>query len=367
MFGWSDGHGGVFHYRIKEPLRGLRLLGHEAKTGSALQLKLADAYDTILVRALHNPHESRGWLALAQQGKHLLVYDLDDDVWAWHPTSPSAQYWNEQRRLQVEINVQVADLVTTPSPRLGRLLSQLNPNVAVLPNTVPRWLTSISQPRRDRFVMGWEGAHQHVRDLELIYKPVFRFMLAHPDVDLHLWGPNEFRELPPGLAGRVRCYGWQPDVPSYYRSLSMDVCLAPLESTPFNETKSAIRIQEHSALGIPVIASRSPAYEGFLKNGINGYFASSAPTWEATLERLHRDPALRLQLGAAGRRLAKGWTTEAQAQVRHRIYQEAHNDHASTRAAANTRAGTKPTTARSVRSAYSTTGISTVDPPAGIL
>jgi glycosyltransferase involved in cell wall biosynthesis len=370
IFGWSDGHGGVFHYRIKEPLRGLRLLGCQTQTGSALQLKLADAYDTILVRALHNPHESRGWLALAQQGRHLLVYDLDDDVWAWHPTSESARYWNDQRRLQVEINIQVADVVSTPSPRLGALLAQLNPNVAILPNTVPKWLTSISQPRRDRFVVGWEGAHQHVHDLDLIYKPVFRFMVNHPDVEFHLWGPERdtwlpsiMQWLPPGLAGRVRCYGWQPDVPSYYRSLSMDVCLAPLEPTPFNETKSAIRIQEHSALGIPVIASPGPAYEGFLMDSVNGYFASSQASWEKTLERIYRNPTLGEQLGQNGRRLAKQkWTTEGQAAARRLIYQEAHDERARTRATANARVGAKPARPHATRTP-GTTGITTTHTP----
>ncbi|SRR6266704_1101523 len=371
VYGWSDGHGGVFHYRIKEPLRGLRLLGHQTQTGSALQLKLADAYDTILVRALHNPHESRGWLALAQQGKHLLGYDLDDDIWAWHPSSDSAQYWNDQRRLQAEINIQVADLVTTPSRQLGRLLSQLNPNVAVLPNTVPRWLTSMMQPRRDRFVIGWEGAHQHVHDLELIYKPVFRFMVNHPDVEFYLWGPERhtwlpsiMQWLPPGLAGRIKCHGWQADVPSYYRSLNMDVCLAPLEGTPFNETKSAIRIQEHSALGIPIIGSRSPAHDGFLVDGVNGYFASAPSAWEARLETIYRNPALGKQLGQNGRRLAKRWTTEEQATIRQCILEEAHDERARIRAGANARAGTKPTRPHAARTTGATTGVTTVHSPA---
>src|SRR6266545_2068962 len=290
VFGWSDGHGGVFHYRIKEPLRGLRLLGHQVQTGSALQLKLADVYDTILVRALHNPHESRGWLALAQQGRHLLVYDLDDDVRAWHPTDQSAQYWNEQRRLHAEFHL---------------------------------W-----GPER------------------------------------HTWLPSIMQWLPPGLAGRIRCHGWQADVPSYYRSLSMDVCLAPLEATPFNETKSAIRIQEHSALGIPVLASPSPAHDGYLVDGVNGYLASSPSAWEKALEAVYRNPTLGEQLGQNGRRLAKAWTTEEQATVRQRILEEAHDERSRTRAGANARAGTKPTRPPTARAIGATTGITTVHAPA---
>jgi glycosyltransferase involved in cell wall biosynthesis len=352
IYGWSDGTGGVFHYRIKEPLRGLRQLGHEAYTGQALQLKAADAYDMILVRALHNRHESKAWQALAAQGEHLLVYDLDDEIWAWNPSSSHADYWNDDRRFQAELNIQLADMVTTPSVKLAEVLARLNPNVHVLENTVPKWLTHISQPHRDssKFIIGWEGAHAHIHDLEAVYRPVFRFMFRHPDVELHLWGPDEFADLPPSLAERVKCYGWESDVPTYYRRLAMDVCLAPLEESPFNNTKSAIRVQEHLALGIPVIASPSPAYLGYLQNGRTGYFASSSEAWESALERIYRDPKVGQRLGAAGRRHARGrWTTEVQAPQRQRIYQEALNDRTSTREAANRRAGQAPAAASNAR------------------
>jgi glycosyltransferase involved in cell wall biosynthesis len=323
VFGWSDGQGGVFHYRIKEPLRGLRLRGHRTETGQALQLKTADRHDVILVRALHNPHESKGWMALAEQGNHLLVYDLDDDVWAWHPTTNSYQYWNDQRRLQVEINIQIADLVTTPSIEFARILQNLNPNVKVLPNTVPRWLTSIAPLKRDVFVVGWEGAHQHLRDLQMMMSPLFRFMVRHRDVQLWLWGPDGFADLPPGLADRVKCFPWQSDVPSFYRSLAMDVALAPLEDQPFNETKSAIRVQVHSALGHPIIASSSLAHVGYLQPGVNGFYADREGDWEDCLEALYTDRSLRELLARGGRELAKRhWTTEGNAVHRELLYQD---------------------------------------------
>ncbi len=327
IYGWSDGRGGVFHYRIREPLRGLRLLGHETATGQALTVKQARTYDVILVRALHDPWSSRAWRLLKESNDVLLVYDLDDDIWAWHPNTKAFQYWNRERRLQAELNIQLADLVTTPSYHLAALLEHLNPNVHVLPNTVPKWLTKIgpnSQPP-GVFVIGWEGAAQHLEDLQLIYTPVFRFMLRHPDVHFWLWGPDEFIELPAHLDSRIRCFGWQPDVPSYYRSLCMNIALAPLQEQPFNETKSAIRVQEHSALGIPIIANPSLAYDGFLIHGENGLHANDEFEWELRFEQLYEDSRFRQRLGARGRELAQSWTTEANAQVRARLYQEALN------------------------------------------
>src|SRR6266536_1455064 len=299
VYGWSDGRGGTFHYRIREPLRGLRLLGHETRTGPALTLAHAETFDVILVRALNDSWSSRAWKYLAESNNVLLVYDLDDDIWAWHSSTRAYKYWTRERRLQAEINIQLADLVTTPSKMLAQILRELNPNVHVLLNTVPKWLTKITPASlpQGKFVIGWEGAIQHIRDLKLVYDPVFRFMLQHSDVELWLWGPDEFKDLPPALHDRVRCFGWQSEVSSYYRSLAMHVALAPLLNEPFNETKSAIRVQEHSALGIPVLASPMPAYRGFLIHGQTGAFIQTRGGWERWLERLYQHADLRERMG----------------------------------------------------------------------
>lgn len=323
VYGWDTGNGGVFHYRIREPLRGLRTRGHETFISVALTPELKTS-DVLLVRALNDEWNSRAWLGLAEIGELLLVYDLDDDIWAWHPESSEARYWSDKRRLQAEINIQIADLVTTPSHQFAKILRQLNPNVVVLPNTFPRWLTKINPPfARRPFVIGWEGAAQHLDDLKLIYVPVFRFMLKHSDVHLWLWGPERFTELPKGLRERVKCFPWQKDVPSYYRSLDMDIALAPLTDDPFNQTKSAIRVQEHSALGHPVIASPSPAYRDYLLPGQNGVYAGSEGVWEECLEELYGNEKLRRQMSNAGRRIAKAWTTEHNAPIRERVFLEA--------------------------------------------
>lgn len=326
IFGWSSGKGGVHWYRIREPLRGLALRGHTTVQGIAMfdGGNLHD-WDVLLAHGVHQAVPSQGWRKLAELGRHFLVYDIDDDHWNWHPGTEQARYWTPSRLIQVEENLIAADLVTTPSRTFAEVLRQLNHHVAVVPNTVPRWLTRISPPRRgdDRFVVGWEGSPHHLDDLTLIWGPLIRFMLRHPDVHFHAWGPSAFEELPGALEGRVRTFPFTRDVPSYYRSLDMDVCLAPLEPTAFNQTKSAIRVQEHSALGIPIIASQGPAYDGYLAPGINGLYASGEAGWEDALEELHGNHRLRRDMHVAGRQLAEAWTTEAQAPILEGIYEEA--------------------------------------------
>lgn len=313
VFGWSTGKGGVHWYRIREPLHGLHLRGHTTHADRVLfSGRSLNDYDVLLAHGVADPKNSEGWQRLAELGRHQLIYDIDDDHWNWHPDTEQYRFWTEDRLLRVEENIILADVVTTPSRKFAVYLSQLNRNVVVRPNTVPEWLTRIHLPRGNRpFVVGWEGAPYHINDMNLVWAPLMRFLTRHSDARFHAWGPNHFEDLPLGLRERVRCFPWQKTVPDYYRSLDMDVCIAPLMPTAFNETKSAIRVQEHSALGIPIIASPSLAYSDYLLDGRNGFYAEREDEWEDHLEYLYRNQDERDRLGRRGRRMAKDWTTEA--------------------------------------------------------
>lgn len=313
IFGWSNAQGGVHHYRIREPLRGLALRGHETKTLPAATADVFDNYDVVLVRGLHNPRNSILWRWAAQSKvRALLVYDLDDDIWGWHPNSQEDRYWNDQRRLNAELNIQCADLVTTPTDALAEVLRELNINVTVLPNTIPDKLLKLLPPKRNgSFVVGWQGAQQHVRDLELVYNPVLRFMLRHSDVQFHVWGPQGVSDFPNALQSRIHAHPWISSVWGHYARLHMDIGLAPIDPAyRFNETKSDVRLREYAALGIPFVASRSEAYTATALS-TRGLVAETAEEWEEALELLYKDARLRDWIAEQGRLRARLWTTEA--------------------------------------------------------
>lgn len=75
---------------------------------------------------------------------------------------------------------------------------------------------------------------------------------------------------------------------------------------------SALRVIESLALGVPVIASDVPAYQGWVEDGVTGFYARSTAQWVAAMRKL-QDAGLRAEMGAAGRRAAAAWTIEANA------------------------------------------------------
>jgi glycosyltransferase involved in cell wall biosynthesis len=324
VFGWSNAAGGVHHYRIREPLRGLAKRGHETKSLPAATSEVFEQWNVVVVRGLHHPKNSLLWQWAAETDRPALrVYDLDDDIWAWIPGSKEDEYWTDERRLAVELNIQAADLVTTPTHALAEVLSQLNPRIAVLPNTIPERLLQLQPEHRERFIIGWQGAAQHVRDLQLIYNPILRFMLRYSDVEFHAWGVQGTLDFPDALASRIITHPWVGSVWAHYYRLNMDIGLAPLDpNDTFNFTKSDIRLREYAALGIPFIASDSDAYTT-TANAVRGMLASSEEEWEEALTKLYENPDLRAWMAEQGRLRARLWTTEANGIEWERAYDRA--------------------------------------------
>ncbi|MPN27052.1 hypothetical protein SDC9_174479 [bioreactor metagenome] len=78
---------------------------------------------------------------------------------------------------------------------------------------------------------------------------------------------------------------------------------------PFAAGKSAYKLIQYLAAGLPSIASPVGENRRVLRPGETGYFASSPEEWADAL-RLLRDDASRERMAAAARRLAFDYSTE---------------------------------------------------------
>jgi len=313
VYGWARKTGGVAWYRIREPLRGLSLLGHTVGCGP--ELNMADALDyDVIITSVHGEHEgTQGWETLARlPNRPKLVYDIDDDVWNFRKGLHQYEYWQDEELLRnVQSSIACADLVTTPSPVLANIVAKLNPNVVVLPNYVPMSLLLSSPLRPQNFTVGYQGGDTHKFDVAAVGLHLLKFLARNTDAYMAVWGASSYDD---GLfPGRVKLHPWNRSVKDYYASLSMSVGLAPLERNPFNDAKSAVKAVEYAALGVPCIATDSLTYEGTVEHGATGYLLSNRADWCQTLEGLKQEPMVLAAMGQAAWRRAQGWTTERNA------------------------------------------------------
>lgn len=324
IYGWSPQSGGVHFHRINEPLRLAPQYGTDTATGTVLDDELAEQFDTILVHMIHGVRDSEAWEKLAANGRHRLVYDIDDVM--WDPAyAPFASHYTPEVLERLERNIRRAHIVTTPSPVIAQYVAERwNRNVWYVPNTVPAYTLAIRRehpghwtrasrkgPSWRRMIIGYQGSHSHQPDLTYgqFAPDLYRFLVDHPRWDFHVWGQHETQFLP----GRTIGHRWQSRMDRYYRSISaMDIGLGPLRPNEFNRGKSALRVIEYAALGIvPVVTELAP-YDGWIDYGRTGFTIPATPEaeWRHILHTLATEPEMLDGMSRRAREAARAWTTE---------------------------------------------------------
>lgn len=314
---WSADMAGSSFYRAVLPAMGLSWLGHTATHHIRLPANWA-SYDTIVGCRVAQDGPSRMWHKLRDEGKRLLL-DLDDDYFHIDPSNAhAARVWDRDMLGRLAANMAVADLVTCCSEPLAAVLRDYAPRVEVIPNGLPAQY--LGHPRdysaegRPVYV-GWAGTSSTVAELPEAVRALNRIsQYPRPGgVMVRLVGIAAEQAMGLGLRGRqVGALGWVERIEHYLHAVSeFDIWVAPYRSTAFNAAKFPTKFLEASVLGIPLIASDTPAYRRVIRHGENGFLVRYEHEWGRLLKRLVDDPGLRQRVGMAARGEASGSIMQA--------------------------------------------------------
>lgn len=265
-----------------------------------------DQLDLIAGQRFVGPDGVALWEQWKKQGVKL-VLETDDDVLQCDTSSGLAHWFDPEFTETYKQIVGMSDLVTVSTEPLADEIRKLNKNVAVLPNHVDSDLLYHERPRRERLTVGWQGGGSHLIDWMEAAEPVGEILRVNPDVDMHFVGIDYSPLL---RKTDCRYTPWRQDVWAYFKGIDFDIGLAPLADTPFNRSKSWIKALEYMAMGIPVIASDQPAYRDLVQDGVTGYLVRTVDEWKTRLIDLINDEDMRAEMGAAGKKVASGWTIQ---------------------------------------------------------
>jgi hypothetical protein len=148
----------------------------------------------------------------------------------------------------------LADLTTTPSPMLAEIYRAAGvENVAVIENRLERSMRGFNEPERhDDFVVGWVAGKEHSVDAQRIpiVSALNRLLDAH--ANLRVLSVGLRLPLP---AARYEHIPRVP-LPQLLTATSrIDVGVAPLADTPFNRSRSDIKLKEYASGGAAWLAS----------------------------------------------------------------------------------------------------------------
>lgn len=233
-----------------------------------------------------------------------IVWDSDDDVLSVPKGTESYRKYGRRRGLRrmFEQTLEMAracHLMTTTNEHLAQIYRDNGvEHVAVIGNYLSR---AVMRPKRrvhQGVVVGMMAANEHGTDIDRlgIARALRRVQQTHQDVSVVALGVD--------LGLRER-YVHRPRVPfqqiNSYLS-AFDIALAPLLDSPFNRSRSNVKLKEYANAGAVWLASPVGPYADM--GAEHGGLLVGDDEWFDAIDGLVSDARRRSELAACGRRWA---------------------------------------------------------------
>ena len=297
----------------EEQIRALWMEGHDGER--VLMDVVHPEADVVVLQRPLTETLSRSVEILQSKGVRVVV-EIDDDFEAvsrrnvsWANVDPTLS--PKRNREWLRLACKQADLVVCSTPALAARYGS-HGRVRVVRNRVPAWYLDVNPEPHDGVYVGWSGSVEtHPDDLQVTGGGVARAMRA-TDATFAVIGTGVGVRKALGLGVDPVACGWVP-IERYPHMVSqLDIGIVPLELTPFNQAKSALKMMEMAALGVvPVVA---PTDENVhMANLIGSVVADSPRVWEGCVKRLVNDDWWRADRRDYGRMAMRAHTIEGNA------------------------------------------------------
>jgi glycosyltransferase involved in cell wall biosynthesis len=248
------------------------------------------------------------WLIAVGMHKPM-VFDLDDAVWVPY-VSPT--YGRVLSRLlkapsKAYFTMSAARQVIAGNEHIASEARRHNASVAVIPTVVDTEQFRPAARDNPIPVIGWIGTHSTAQYLNTVL-PALRRVAATRRFVLRVVGAHIDA---PDLPVDQRQWSLDREVEDFQ---SLDIGLYPLVEDSWSVGKSGFKAIQYMACGVPVVASPVGVTRDMVRDGKNGYLATSEDAWVERLTALIDAPSLRESLGRQGRAdVEQNWSLAVQA------------------------------------------------------
>lgn len=206
------------------------------------------------------------------------------------------------------------DHASSLSPRPGFVRRNFADAETLAAGRAARDLASVPRPG---FTLCFaSGSHGHEVDFQTIAPQISQFLANGADRKLLVLGHFRTDMLDKSVQGRVVAHPYS-DYPTYLEHLATaDAAIMPLADDLFNHCKSAVRVIDAAAVGIPSIVASVGDLPALISHGQTGFVARTPADWSTAFDTLATDTAAAAQLGKAARTaLQSDWTAGPAAQI----------------------------------------------------
>ncbi len=298
-------------YRCENLGQALRHHGFRVTYSHALQAIKHLLFSRPDICVLHRPngsHLCRAIGGLLKKKGITTVIDFDDLIFdpAVHTHNPGVIHGHVKARTlarrfsRTRAFIHGFEHFTVSTEPLAAALHHVHPqaNIQLIHNArLPGWQSSPDElpPKPHKRLTYFPGSRGHEHDLAVAWPAIRRVLAERPEIEFHVVGRmdvHRLREQAP-----VHHLGLLP--PARYREqvAASWVNLAPLADNPFNRCKSALKMIESSAFGVPTLYSPIADAERFVGKGC--LIADSEQAWYAHILALTDDDFYRQQRALA--------------------------------------------------------------------
>ena len=255
----------------------------------------------------------REFIKVAKEYNKVVFFDIDDLVIDKKYTDKiefvknmnkedKALYDDGVERMQETLKL--CDYAITTTERLQKELTNYCKEVYINRNVASDRMAELSQEafknkeEHDGIVLGYlSGSITHNPDMELIKPTIIKLLKKYDNLKLRLVGelniPDDLKEFEDRILFSP-FMDWE-QLPKVIASL--DINLAPLEETIFNEAKSENKWLEAALCHVPTVASDVGAFKHEIKDKEDGFLCKNEKEWEKVLTELIENEELRKQIG----------------------------------------------------------------------
>ena len=246
------------------------------------------------------------FIQLAKKLNKTVLFDIDDLVIDTKYTDliPYLDTMNMQERKQYDDNVRAmgktlknCDAAITTTSCLQKELLNYVPQVFVNRNTASEKMEFLSENalknkvKRQTIDLGYfSGSITHNDDFEMILPVILELLDKYDNLKLHIVGELCVpKELSP-YSDKVKCHPFVEWTKLPELIAQVDINLAPLINSVFNEAKSENKWIEAALVQVPTVASNLGAFKECIQNNVTGILCETLEEWNEALVTLIEEP-----------------------------------------------------------------------------
>ncbi len=310
-------------YRVQHQMEQLKANNIDCDENFYLHLSIEQVrnYRAFVIFRCPYTEELGEFIRLAKELNKTVIYDIDDlvidtkytDTIKYLDTmSPEERKGYDEGVCNMQKVLKMCDAAITTTEGMAEELKHYVPKVFINRNTASEEMLQLSEEAYEKAVaektakgrktvkLGYfSGSITHNDDFVLIQPAVAKIMEKYPQTELHIAGildiPKEFE----AFKERVIAHPFADWKKLPEMIASMDINLAPLEESIFNEAKSENKWVEAALVRVPTIASNLGAFKRMIVHNETGILANTCEEWYKGLETLIVDTQKRERIAKA--------------------------------------------------------------------